>query len=96
MEFKVICINDKFMPEGFSGSSWLKKDKVYTIQDAKFMANQHMSVGYKLKEIEIYEDSKYEFFAANRFRPYIENGDKEAELAVEELIKETLVLQEVD
>lgn len=96
MDIKLICINDKFMPEGFSGSSWLKKGEVYTVVDAKFMARQHMSVGYVLEEIEIYEDSKYEFFAANRFIPYIEDNDLEATIAVEELLKETVSLQEVN
>jgi hypothetical protein len=96
MNNKVICVNDKFKPEGFSGSSWLKKGKVYTIVDSKFLLKQNMSIGYKLEEIEIFEDSKYKFFAANRFRPYIDEQDQEASTAVKELIEEAFSLQEVD
>lgn len=94
-DFKVICVNDRFKPNEFPSKFWIKKGEIYTITDAKFMANQNMSIGYKLHEISIPEDSKYQYFAANRFKPY-SNKDEEAQIAVEELIKETLQMQEVN
>lgn len=85
--FRVVCVNDRSMPKGFPSNCWIKKGEVYTIVEAKFLARQHMTVGYKLAEIQIPEDCEYQFFLSNRFRPYSED-DAEAEEAVNELLKE--------
>lgn len=87
--FKVICVNDKAKPKGFIGQ-WVEKNKIYTVVDAKNLANQRMTIGYKFAEIEIPEESEYKFFLANRFRPCSED-DELAATAVEELIEETLL-----
>jgi hypothetical protein len=85
--FRVVCVNDRAKPKNFPAECWIKKDEVYTIVEAKYLARQHMAVGYKLAEIEIPEDCEYQFFLSNRFRPYSED-DAKAEEAVSELLKE--------
>lgn len=87
--FRVVCVNDRFKPDGFVGD-WIKKGEVYTVVDAKHLAKQRMSIGYKLAELNISEDSMYKFFLANRFRPYSDD-DLEAEEAVKELLEETIL-----
>jgi len=87
--FRVVCVNDRFKPDGFVGD-WIKKDEVYTVVDAKHLARQRMSIGYKLAELNISEDSAYKFFLANRFRAYTDD-DLEAEQAVKELLEETVL-----
>lgn len=85
-EFRVICVNDKFRPESIPASCWIEKGKTYTVIEMKFLARQHMTMGYKLAEIELPIDSPYKFFLANRFR--LLDDDAEAELALAELLKE--------
>lgn len=85
--FRVVCVNDRAMPKGFPANRWIKKGEVYTVSEAKYLARQHMSIGYKLFEIELPEDCPYQFFLANRFRPYSDD-DAEAEKAVEQLLEE--------
>ena len=85
--FRVVCVNDKLRPGGFPANLWVEKGKVYTVVDAKYLAKQRMSIGYKLAEIEIPEDCEYQFFLSNRFRPYSDD-DAIAEKAVEELLEE--------
>jgi hypothetical protein len=86
--FRVVCINDKAMPKGFPASHWIKKGETYTVLDARYLARQHMSIGYKLSEIEIPQDCAYQYFLSNRFRP-CSSEDEEAEEAVIELLRET-------
>jgi hypothetical protein len=90
--FRVVCINDKAKPKEFPSHLWIKKGEVYTVSDAKYLARQHMSIGYKLYEIEIPEDSPYQFFLANRFRPY-DDEDAEAEEAVRELLEQAYITE---
>jgi hypothetical protein len=85
--FRVVCRNDRAMPEGFPAAYWIEKDQVYTVVEASLLARQNMVVGYKLAEIEIPEDCVYKFFLAMRFTPYNEL-DAKAEEAVAELLKE--------
>ena len=94
--FKVVCVNDKFKPTELGNSAWIKKGQVYTVIDAKFMRRQGMTIGYKLEEVALPEDSPYKFLAANRFRPYQEDDSKEAQEAVEELLSELFEMQNVD
>jgi hypothetical protein len=86
-QFKVVCINDKFRPVEFPAELWIKKDQIYTVSKAVHLAKQHMSIGYKLNEIKIPEDCKYQYFISNRFRP-IDQDDEEAEKALEQLLLE--------
>jgi hypothetical protein len=85
--FRVVCVNDSGMPSTFPKSSWIKKGSVYTVVDAAKLARQHMVLGYKLAEVDMPSNSPYEYFLANRFRPYSED-DAIAEKLVEELIEE--------
>lgn len=88
MEFKVVCVNDKFRPDGYPvGIPWLKSGTIYTVIETARMAYQHNSIGYKLQEINMPEDSLFQFFMANRFRP-VDTQDLEAEQAVKEMVDE--------
>ena len=84
--FRVVCVNDSAKPDGFIGE-WIKKNEIYTVIDAKNLARQRMTLGYKLAEIKISESSTYQYFLANRFRPLSEE-DEMMEKALEELMKE--------
>lgn len=94
--FKVVCVNDRFKPADLGQSSWIKKGEIYTVIDAKFMKRQNMSIGYKLEEISLPEDSPYKFFASNRFRPYQGDDATEAQQAVEKLLEELFEMQNAD
>lgn len=85
--FRVVCINDKAKPKEFPSHLWIKKGETYTVADAKYLTRQHMTIGYKLYEIDIPEDCQYQFFLANRFRPY-DDDDAMAEEAVRELLEQ--------
>ena len=47
-----------------------------------------MTIGYKLAEIDLPEDSVYQYFLSNRFIPYTDE-DEMLEAALEELLEET-------
>ena len=94
--FKVVCVNDRFKPAELGNSPWVKNGEIYTVIDAKFMKRQNMSIGYKLEEVVLPEDSPYKFLAANRFRPYKEDDAKEAQEAVENLLDELFEMKIVD
>ena len=85
--FKVVCINDKGMPESLPKSCWLKKGSVYTVIKVVKLTRQHMAIAYGLEEIEMPANCEYKYFLSNRFRPYSED-DAIAEKLVEELIEE--------
>ncbi len=85
--FKVVCVNDKAKPSQYFGD-WIEKGEIYTVIDAKHLANQRMSIGYKLEEIEMPSESPYQYFMANRFRPYTDE-DAMLEYALEELLEES-------
>jgi hypothetical protein len=67
------------------------KGKIYTVVDAKYLARQHMTIGYKLAEIELPEDSVYQYFLSNRFIPCTDE-DEMLEAALEELLEETKLI----
>lgn len=83
--FKVVCVNDKAKPADYFGE-WVEKGEVYTVIDAKYLAKQRMSIGYKLEEIYMPEECKYQYFLSNRFRPYTDE-DAMIEEALEELLE---------
>lgn len=84
--FRVVCVNDKAKPADYFGE-WIEKGEVYTVIDAKYLARQRMSIGYKLAEVDRPRESPYQYFMANRFRPYTEE-DAMLEYALEELLEE--------
>lgn len=84
--FRVVCVNDKAKPADYFGE-WIEKGEVYTVIDAKYLARQRMSIGYKLAEVDRPSESPYQYFMANRFRPYTEE-DAMLEYALEELLEE--------
>tara|TARA_R110002020_G_scaffold242738_1_gene456087 strand:- start:174 stop:458 length:285 start_codon:yes stop_codon:yes gene_type:complete len=84
--FRVVCVNDSAKPDGFIGE-WIKKNEIYTVVDAKNLARQRMTLGYKLAEVAISEASKFQYFLSNRFRPLSEE-DEMMEKALEDLMKE--------
>ena len=86
--FKVVCINDKGRPTNYVGE-WIQKDSVYTVVEVKFLINQRMAAGFRLAEVNMGEESPYQFFCSNRFRPY-DQTDSEAwtEEVLEELFPE--------
>lgn len=84
--FRVVCVNDSAKPDGFIGE-WIKKNEIYTVVDAKNLARQRMTLGYKLAEITISESSTYQYFLSNRFKPLSEE-DEMMEKALEDLMKE--------
>lgn len=85
--FRVVCINANARPADFPAHLWVEKGEIYTVVNAKYLAKQHMAMGYQLSEIELTDDCKYKFFLANRFRPHTED-DALAEVAVESLLQE--------
>ena len=85
---KVVCINDSKRPAGVPATAWVKKGKEYTVTDAANMARQRGILGYKLAEVQMPEDSEYQYYSAHRFRPVDDINDNEAEEAVEELLEE--------
>ena len=87
-QFRVVCVNDKARPKEFPAGCWVEKNEVYTVVDAKYLARQHMTIGYKLAEIDLPEDSVYQYFLSNRFRPYSDE-DEMLEAAIEELLEQT-------
>jgi hypothetical protein len=89
--FRVVCVNDKARPKEFPVGLWIEQNEIYTVVDAKYLARQHMTIGYKLAEIELPEDSVYQYFLSNRFRPYTDE-DEMLEAALEELLEETEVV----
>jgi hypothetical protein len=87
--FKVICVNDKYKPDGFIGD-WIKKGEVYDVDECVTLIRQRNINGYKLAGKNIHPESKYQYYLSNRFKPF-EEEDLEAEEAVAELLEETLV-----
>lgn len=89
--FRVVCVNDSARPKELPVGCWVTKGEVYTVVDAKYLSRQHMAIGYKLAEIDLPENSVYQFFLSNRFRPYSEE-DLMLEEALSELLEETALV----
>ena len=64
---------------------WIKRGEMYTVIDAKEMYYNRKSLGYKLEEIDIPADCKYQYFLANRFAQI---SEEELEMAMNELLEE--------
>ena len=67
---KVICINSEGKPDKIPSKEWIKEGEIYTVTQIDRMGLQHGTIGFKLEEIELTENSfPFEFYDAERFRP---------------------------
>jgi hypothetical protein len=67
---QVICINDENKPKRISPYEWIEEGKTYTVVEVSKMGLQAGKFGYKLKEVQLSEQSfPYEYYNADRFVP---------------------------
>ena len=67
---KVICINAENRPKRISPYEWIEEGKTYTVVEVSKMGLQAGKFGYKLKEVQLSEQSfPYEYYNADRFVP---------------------------
>ena len=79
---KVICIDASNKPKRISPYEWLTEGTVYTVVEVARMSLQQNRFGYRLKEVQLSEQSfPYEYYSAERF------------IAVEQLVE---LLQEAE
>ena len=65
---QVICINDSDKPKRVSQSEWITKGKIYTVVEVVKMNLQNNKLGYRLKEVQLSDQSfPYEFYSSERF-----------------------------
>lgn len=82
---KIECINDKGRPNEIPISKWIKQGEVYTVLKAMKCNSQGGLLGFELEEIDLKGCEPYLYFAANRFKPVVDNPKLEEEL-LEEII----------
>jgi len=84
---QVICINADNKPKRVSPYEWIEEGKMYTVIEVSKMGLQAGRFGYKLKEIQLSDQSfPYEFYDADRFVPVIPLKLALKEEKVEELV----------
>ena len=67
---QVVCINDENRPKRISPYEWIELGKTYTVVEISKMGLQAGKFGYKLKEVQLSEQSfPYEYYNADRFVP---------------------------
>jgi hypothetical protein len=67
---QVICIDSSNKPKKISPYEWITEGTVYTVVEIAKMGLQAGRFGYKLKEVQLSEQSfPYEYFNAERFLP---------------------------
>jgi hypothetical protein len=67
---QVICIDSSDKPKKISPYEWITEGTVYTVVEISKMGLQAGKFGYKLKEVQLSEQSfPYEYFNAERFLP---------------------------
>lgn len=65
---QVICIDDSNRPKRISPLEWITEGKVYTVVEIAKMNLQNNKLGYRLKEVQLSEQSfPYEYYNAERF-----------------------------
>ncbi len=89
--FRVVAINTQGRPNEIPTSKWIEKDEVYTVIQMDHLNVQGKLLGFKLEEINIDDCFPYQYFSANRFRPFSKE-DAEAEEAVKKLLEEQVEL----
>jgi len=84
---QVICIDDQNKPKRVSPYEWIEEGKMYTVIEVSKMGLQAGRFGYKLKEIQLSDQSfPYEFYDADRFVPVVPLKLALKEEKVEELV----------
>ena len=84
---RVVCINAENKPKKISPYEWVKEGKIYTVIEISKMGLQAGRFGYKLKEIQLSEQSfPYEYYNSNRFVPVISLQQVLREEQPEELV----------
>jgi hypothetical protein len=69
---QVVCINDENRPKRISPYEWIEEGKTYTVVEISKMGLQAGRFGYKLKEVQLSEQSfPYEYYNSDRFVPLI-------------------------
>lgn len=87
---KVICIDASNKPKRISPYEWLTEGKVYTVVEVARMSLQQDRFGYRLKEVQLSEQSfPYEYYSAERFIA-IEHLEQIAEEQAQEADLETV------
>jgi hypothetical protein len=67
---QVICIDDSNKPKRISPMEWIAEGQVYTVVEIAKMNLQNNKLGYRLKEVQLSEQSfPYEYYNAERFLP---------------------------
>jgi hypothetical protein len=67
---QVICIDSSDKPKRISPYEWITEGTVYTVVEISKMGLQAGKFGYKLKEVQLSEQSfPYEYYNAERFLP---------------------------
>lgn len=84
---QVICINDENRPKRVSSYEWIEQGKMYTVIEVSKMGLQAGRFGYKLKEVQLSEQSfPYEYYNSDRFVPIVPLKQALKEEQVEEVV----------
>jgi len=87
---QVICIDAANKPKRISPYEWLEEGKVYTVVEVARMSLQQNRYGYRLKEVQLSEQSfPFEYYSADRFIA-IEHLEQVAEEQSQEADLETV------
>jgi hypothetical protein len=82
---QVICIDASNKPKRISPYEWLEEGRTYTVIEVAKMSLQQNRYGYRLKEVQLSEQSfPYEYYGAERF------------IAVEHLVEVLKQSEEID
>jgi cellulose synthase/poly-beta-1,6-N-acetylglucosamine synthase-like glycosyltransferase len=66
--FKVICIDADNRPKRISPYEWLTEGQTYTVVEVARMSLQQNRFGYRLKEVQLSDQSfPFEYYSAERF-----------------------------
>jgi len=84
---QVVCINADNIPKRISPYEWIEEGKIYTVIEVTKMGLQAGKFGYKLKEVQLSEQSfPYEYYNSDRFVPLISLQQVLREEEPEELV----------
>jgi hypothetical protein len=84
---RVVCINAENKPKKISAYEWVKEGEIYTVIEISKMGLQAGRFGYKLKEVQLSEQSfPYEYYNSDRFVPIISLQQVLREEEPEELV----------
>lgn len=84
---QVVCINSGNKPKKISPYEWVKEGEIYTVIEISKMGLQAGRFGYKLKEVQLSEQSfPYEYYNADRFVPIVPLKQALKEERVEEIV----------